>query len=311
MQLTKEIPSEFEISVYYRYILNDVTVDNVSKTPTATIQSVGHDNSKPASSVSTQYVKEVPNPAALSESLPIERQCAALTALGPAPYMGDILDNPDALWTEDIWTEKREEEARQRIAQQGANVNSFWRSKYESKAGSYWHDFYLRNTDKFYKDRHYLHVVFPELILDWRNGSPHGYSADPDTDHDKQPLRLLEVGCGVGNAVIPLLELNPRIHVTAIDFARSAIDILSRHPAVSETGRLAASVCCVVRDDLPVAPQSQDLILCMFVLSAIGPDHQLPALRKLAAALKPGGKLLLRDYGRCAVHCVSRRQARC
>ncbi len=207
------------------------------------------------------------------------------------------MDCPDILWTEDVWTEEREEEAKQRIIEQGQNAPEYWRKRYENKAGAYWHEFYLRNTDKFYKDRHYLHVVYPEIVSPWRNQSTQGYE-DKAVDHDDSPLHMLEVGCGVGNAVLPLLDLNPRLHVTAIDFARSAIEILKRHPSVEATGRLAAHACCIVRDEVPVAAASQDLVLCMFVLSAIGPQHQLQAIKKIAAALKPGGKLLVRDYGR-------------
>lgn len=40
---------------------------------------------------------------------------------------------------------------------------------------------------------------------------------------------LLEVGSGVGNAIIPLIEMNPNLHVHAIDFAESAISILQHH----------------------------------------------------------------------------------
>ncbi len=227
----------------------------------------------------------------------IHTEGMALTVQGPAPYMGNILDTPDMVWTEDVWTAEREEEAQQRILDQGDNVSDYWRKKYETKAGVYWHEFYLRNTDKFYKDRHYLHVVFPEIVSSsWRGSSTDGY-ADKTIDHDSLPLRLLEVGCGVGNAVLPLLDLNPLLHVTAIDFAKSAIEILQKHPAVA-TGRLAASARCIVKDELPVASESMDLVLCMFVLSAIGPEHQLQALRKIASALRAGGKLLVRDYGR-------------
>jgi len=74
------------------------------------------------------------------------------------------------------------------------------------------HEFYKRNVDHFYKDRHYLHVVFPELNGSCSDGT----------------LRLMEVGSGVGNAVFPLLEVNPCLQVFAFDFARSAIEIMTR-----------------------------------------------------------------------------------
>lgn len=82
---------------------------------------------------------------------------------------------------------------------------------------------------------------------------------------------MLEIGCGVGNAVIPLLEVNPKLHVVAIDFAKSAIDLLKQNHQVMSTGRILPSVCCIVEDSLPVEAGTMDLVLCMFVLSAIPP----------------------------------------
>lgn len=31
-------------------------------------------------------------------------------------------------------------------------------------AAGYWHRFYLRNEDRFYKDRHYFEAEFPQLL---------------------------------------------------------------------------------------------------------------------------------------------------
>lgn len=208
------------------------------------------------------------------------------SSAGPAPFKGDILDDPDLLWTEDVWSEEKVLEAQERLKSQGDNLSSFWRKRYESKAGTYWHEFYKRNENHFYKDRHYLHIVFPELLTN---------STMPICDSNT--YRLLEVGCGVGNAVIPLVDLNPNMQVVAIDFARSAIQILNEHPKVLD-GRIAASVCNIVEDILPVSEGSMDGILCMFVLSAVAPAEHRSALTKLYNALKPGGKLFFRDYGR-------------
>jgi SAM-dependent methyltransferase len=275
-----------------------------------------------------------------------DKQGVAFTNLGPAAYTGDILEDPELLWTEDVWSEEREEEARSKLSQQGDAVPAYWKTQYESKAGSYWHKFYKRNADHFYKDRHYLHIVFPELL----HGAapPTGDGTAPPAVVESNPQYLLEVGCGVGNAVLPLVELNSNLHIVAMDFAASAIEILNRHPFVhscvdalpskcldvtalgdrylrrnsvsaassssgSSSGssggdaavspenanrRVRTAVRCIVKDPLPVPSASMDLALCMFVLSAISPAEQLVALGKIAAVLKPGGKLLVRDYGR-------------
>lgn len=41
---------------------------------------------------------------------------------------------------------------------------------------------------------------------------------------------LLELGCGVGNAVFPLLEENRGLYVIAADLSSRGIDLLKQHP---------------------------------------------------------------------------------
>lgn len=209
------------------------------------------------------------------------------SAEGPAPFVGDILEQPDLLWTEDTWNSEKEEMARQRIQQQGSNVSTYWKTHYEEQAGRYWHQFYQRNQDHFYKDRHYLHIVFPEL------------ASRPPAGEDR--LTLLEVGCGVGNAALPLLDVNPDLHITAVDFAKSAVQILQRHlksGCVPAAHRMVAEVNNIAEDDAPVPLNSMNLVLCMFVLSAMSKSTHVGVFKKLFDVLKPGGKLLMRDYGR-------------
>ena len=110
----------------------------------------------------------------------------AFTIHGPPEYTGNILDDPDAVWLEDQWNEERIQEADHAVKQQSIGVPTFWKQKYFLKAGSYWDTFYVRNRDNFYKDRHYLHVVFPEL-------------APSEASHC---LTLLEVGCGGKSCLI-------------------------------------------------------------------------------------------------------------
>jgi SAM-dependent methyltransferase len=86
-------------------------------------------------------------------------------------------------------------------------------------------------------------------------------------------------------------------HMIYIEYTNTFI-YARAHPLVTGSDRIFADVCDVVEDEIPVAEGSQDLVLCMFVLSAIAPQAQAAAIRKLTKVLKPGGKLLIRDYGR-------------
>lgn len=41
---------------------------------------------------------------------------------------------------------------------------------------------------------------------------------------------LLELGCGVGNSVFPLLEENRGLYVIAVDLSSRGIELLKQHP---------------------------------------------------------------------------------
>jgi len=207
---------------------------------------------------------------------------------GARKGVSSVLDDPNLLWMEDDWDDERENEAIERIAKQGPDAPEFWTNKYIEKAPTYWKEFYKRNTTNFYKDRHYLHVVYPDLAP--AQGSEGQEAADT-------PLHLLEVGCGVGNAVFPLLEINSRLRVHAFDCASSAVDLVRQHIAsIKAEERMDVSVCDLVRETPPVGLGSMDFVLCMYVLSAIAPAYHEDCFRKLAACLKPKGRLLMRDY---------------
>lgn len=45
-----------------------------------------------------------------------------------------------------------------------------------------------------------------------------------------------QVGCGAGNSVFPLLEINPASYVYACDFSPRAVELVQAHPAYTETG---------------------------------------------------------------------------
>ena len=237
----------------------------------------------------------------ISES---EGKATVFTKEGPGSFIdkseGGILSNPELLWIEDEWTEERVVEAQNLLQLQlekGTAPNKFWKEKYQSSADKYWFDFYRRNKTNFYKDRHYLHIVFPELApADSADGGVETITTNR--------IKLLEVGCGVGNAVLPLLDVNPKLDIVCIDFAKSAISLLQKEideyqlreslsdvhnctelenitgtediisgssSAVGANSRVIARVCDVVKDDIPVPDNSLDLILCMFVISAISP----------------------------------------
>lgn len=145
-----------------------------------------------------------------------------------------------------------------------------------------WDAFYALHADRFFKDRHWLVREFAEL---------------------EHAVTLAEVGCGVGNAALPLARSGPPGRVVfASDCAATAIDMLltRRHPEV-ESGRLVPYVAdaavpgsLVGRGRAP--PGRVDGATLIFALSAMAPAQQAVAVPNVAELLKPGGFVAFRDY---------------
>lgn len=110
-------------------------------------------------------------------------------------------------------------------------------------------------------------------------------------------MHLLELGCGYGSAVFPILNECPRVKAQVCDFSAHAIDILTQNPLHDPT-RCRAFVCDIAQEELSgVAPGSIDIVLMVFVLSALPPASFADTLRKVYEALRPGGLVCFRDYG--------------
>ncbi|XP_001376408.2 tRNA N(3)-methylcytidine methyltransferase METTL2A isoform X1 [Monodelphis domestica] len=113
--------------------------------------------------------------------------------------------------------------------------------------------------------------------------------------------RILEVGCGVGNTVFPILHTNndPGLFVYCCDFSTTAVDLVQTNSEY-DPSRCFAFVhdLCDEEKSYPMPRESLDVIILIFVLSSIVPDKMQNAITRLSYLLKPGGMILLRDYGR-------------
>ncbi|XP_042312219.1 mRNA N(3)-methylcytidine methyltransferase METTL8 isoform X1 [Sceloporus undulatus] len=114
--------------------------------------------------------------------------------------------------------------------------------------------------------------------------------------------RILEVGCGVGNSVIPILKAVchiPGVFLYCCDFASGAVELIKSHSSF-DSSRCFAFVhdLCDNASPYPFPDESLDVILLVFVLSSIHPDRIQGIVNRLAKLLKPGGMMLFRDYGR-------------
>uniref|UniRef100_UPI000E55D912 methyltransferase-like protein 2A n=1 Tax=Urocitellus parryii TaxID=9999 RepID=UPI000E55D912 len=97
--------------------------------------------------------------------------------------------------------------------------------------------------------------------------------------------RILEVGCGVGNTVFPILQTNndPGLFVYCCDFSSTAVELVQvRSPQAFRDMRQGKGALFLRRPNL----------------SFLLPLRMQKAINRLSRLLKPGGMMLLRDYGR-------------
>jgi len=161
-----------------------------------------------------------------------------------------------------------------------STVSKYWKDKFETDAGKNWDIFYKTHTTNFFKDRHWICREFPEL-----------------QEQEHQKLKILEIGCGVGNTTLPVMKALPNAEFFSFDFARTAIKLLKSNP-LYEPGRCNAFVLDVVSQEIPVGKNEINFVFIIFVLSAISPEHYPCIMQKIYEVLAPGGIILFRDYGK-------------
>ncbi|OAD58311.1 Methyltransferase-like protein 2-A [Eufriesea mexicana] len=239
------------------------------------------------------------------------------------PQFGSrILSSGDNVFQHNAWDNVIWDEEQQNLAQQKVNENSTIIlseekiEEYECKADKYWDKFYGIHENKFFKDRHWLFTEFPELavVIINQNIKQPLRSMTESTNENVQEThikildlpsnngnKILEIGCGVGNTVFPILLYNtdPNLFVYCCDFSTKAIDILKQNPSY-DISRCEAFVLDVTQNDweTPFEPESLDIIVLVFVLSAIHPEKIKHVIRQIYKYLKFGGLVLFRDYGR-------------
>ncbi|KAL5961312.1 tRNA N 3 methylcytidine methyltransferase METTL6 [Taenia solium] len=201
------------------------------------------------------------------------------------------------------------EETQSIISRQLATMcSTFEHKKLQEDAGRNWDRFYNRHGARFFKDRHWTKREFREL-------------AEISDDENVQ-VKILEIGCGVGNFMFPLIEdLNAGrkkpVIFYACDISPKAVARVQENPMftndfisvfvcdVACEGALAKSLSTAPTPALLEHSSTAEvlptigfhLVTLIFVLSAIHPLQMPFCLQNAVQALRPQGKLLLRDYG--------------
>ena len=172
-------------------------------------------------------------------------------------------------------------------------VSDFDRKRFNEHPEKWWNVFYKNNKTNFFKNRKWLAQEFPVLGEIGAEDAP--------------AATVLEVGAGAGNSAFPILQNsnNPRLKIHACDFSKKAVQLIRAHELYDES-KIQADVW-----DVAASPESEngglppglsegsvDVVLMIFIFSALNPRQWDQAVRNVWRLLKPGGQVLFRDYGR-------------
>ncbi|KAL6933345.1 hypothetical protein ACO0R3_002449 [Hanseniaspora guilliermondii] len=201
-------------------------------------------------------------------------------------------DDEEAIWTHNSWDhfkfgQEDIDNAKAKIELQKEVQN---KEKYLGEtAYKHWDSFYSQHKENFFKDRKWLAIEFPILseIIEPEYG----------------PVKVLEVGCGVGNTFNCILKdnKNPDLKIHASDYSYTAIDLIKQsefYKEEHEKGTVDAARWDITDSNLPVEEGTVDIIIMIFVFSALEPEQWKDAIDNASRLLKKGGKILFRDYGR-------------
>ncbi|KAI4138389.1 MAG: hypothetical protein L6R39_006813 [Caloplaca ligustica] len=171
--------------------------------------------------------------------------------------------------------------------QRAAPVSDFDRGRFNGDPAKWWNKFYTNNTSNFFKDRKWLQQEFPILKEVTRKGAG--------------KKTLLEIGAGAGNTCFPILRDNENkdLAIYACDFSPKAINLIRASPEY-DANYVRAEVWDVASPDLPpgLGRDTVDVVLMVFIFSALHPTQWRQAVRNIWKMLKPGGEVCFRDYGR-------------
>jgi len=175
----------------------------------------------------------------------------------------------------------------QYASQRAAPVSEFDKKRFNNEPAKWWNKFYSNNTSNFFKDRKWPHQEFPIL--------------SSLTSRGAEPAVILEVGAGAGNTAFPILKANenPGLIIHACDFSSKAVELMRANEAY-DPAHIQASVWDISGENLPdgVVEASVDVVLLVFIFSALSPLQWDAAIRNVWRVLKPGGEVCFRDYGK-------------
>ena len=211
----------------------------------------------------------------------------------PFKFGSRYLEEGDNVYEFNAWDHVTPDQAyytyaeEQYAAQREHPVSDFDKHRFNSEPEKWWNKFYSNNTSNFFKNRKWLHQEFPVLSRLTKQGAG--------------PATILEVGAGAGNTAFPILSANENdeLMIHACDFSKKAVELI-RGNEIYDERKIRAEVWDIASTSLPpgVEEGSIDVVLLVFIFSALNPDQWYAAVNNIWKVLKPGGEVCFRDYGR-------------
>ncbi|XP_063364238.1 tRNA N(3)-methylcytidine methyltransferase METTL2 [Cydia amplana] len=262
------------------------------------------------------------------------------SATDKRPQFGNrVLENADDVFKHNAWDNVEWDEEQEKAAKEKVEQNSQVTfadnvlKDLDENADKHWDAFYSIHQNRFFKDRHWLFTEFPELAPDNTSApervfpnnetptttapiqpdTPNQVQSKPDSNNSSKRY-IFEIGCGVGNTIFPILQYSqdPNLFIYGCDFSSTAIDIMKENE-LYDTRRCEVFVLDATATawNVPFNENSIDIIVLIFVLSAIEPGKMASVVQQIHKYLKPGGLVVFRDYGRYDLAQLRFKKGRC
>lgn len=128
-----------------------------------------------------------------------------------------------------------------------------------------------------------------------------GSNASSELQSPALTTHVVELGCGSGASLLPILRANTHCHVTGTDISRTSLQHF--FAAAQREGIAPDRIHTFPADaasslELPrMTTLAADICLIVFTLSALTPAQQSNMMHNAHACLIPGGHLMIRDHG--------------
>ncbi|XP_075767491.1 tRNA N(3)-cytidine methyltransferase METTL2A isoform X1 [Pelodiscus sinensis] len=228
------------------------------------------------------------------------------------PFGTRFLTDPSRLfqhnaWDNVEWSEEQETNARNKVQENSEQlVPQDKQDEYELNANEYWNDFYKIHENGFFKDRHWLFTEFPELAPN------HNLSQPEASAYENDSTRHARLGrCGNGPCS---LETRIQEH-HQLDLMKDSSNIIHRLSTDCEA-RLKLGDVKQSDGDFPGSSATYRILEVgcgagNTVFPILQTNKMQCAINRLSRLLKPGGMILLRDYGRYDLAQLRFKKGRC